>query len=559
MARPQSDAPREWLDRTVGAIAVITGNGSIVRLQVAYLALFGAVAMVLVVQAVVAFAEAGAQGVAVLTLAQMIPTLIVVPLVAALGQRTERRRLLLIALGACAVSTGGTAILLAADGPFLGLLLLAAILAAGAGVTWSVMTAMLPDLARGPDELVGANVAATAAEGVGGLVGPLLASVLLLTGGPAVASGVAAVALVVAVVLAIGVRPPRVRPVALDPGRPRGARALALELTDGVAVLWRLPGPRLVSIGIVAQTFVRGALGVLLVVLALDVLDVGELGVGLLTAAIGLGGLVGSALTAGVMIDRRLGPVFAVAIACWGLPLVLLAPAPVLPATLLALAVVGVANAFVDVAGFGLLQGCIADSRRTAGLGAVRAAVSLGTAAGGVAASILVEWLEPVLALAVIGAILPVMAVVLWPRWRRLDERLLVPREQVAALRACPMFGPLTLAQLEQLAAGSTLIHLPAGVAVITEGDPGDAFYLLAEGTVAVTVAGSLVATLGPGEGFGEVALLRGTPRTATVTATTSIAAYRVDAATFVSALSGSAVSRETAEATMRGYVHAPA
>jgi CRP-like cAMP-binding protein len=133
-----------------------------------------------------------------------------------------------------------------------------------------------------------------------------------------------------------------------------------------------------------------------------------------------------------------------------------------------------------------------------------------------------------------------------------------VPRHQVAALRACPLFGPLTLAQLEQLAAGSTLVHVPAGAAIITEGERGDAYYLIDAGSVRVTVAGMQVATLGPGQGFGEIALLRGTPRTATVNAATPVVAYRVDAATFVSAVSGSAVSRETAEAAMRGYVHAP-
>lgn len=548
-----------WAERTLGAIAVTAGNHAIVRVQVAYLVLFGATAMLMVAQAVVAFAADGAQGVAVLTLAQMVPTLFVVPIAAAMGQRVPRRTLLLGALTACVVGAGGTAALLAVDGPFVVLLGFAAVLAAGAGVGWSAMTAMLPDLARGAEELVGANVAATAAEGVGGLAGPLLASLLLVMGGPMLVSGVAAVALVGAVLVTAGIRPPQALHGGQVPGvARRGRRAMLGELTEGARVLWQLPGPRLIAIGAVAQTFVRGALGVLLVVLALDVLDIGESGVGLLTAAIGLGGLAGAALTALVMIDRPLGPVFGLALAAWGLPMVLLAPAPTTALALLAMVAVGVANAFVDVSAFGLLQGCIPDARRTAGLGAVRSVVSLGTAVGGIAASVLITWLGPLPALALVGATLPALAIIGWPRWRRLDEALLVPREQVAALRACPLFSPFTLAQLEQLAAGTQLVRFPAGHTVITEGDPGDAFYLLAEGEVAVSVAGRPARSLGPGEGFGEVALLRGGVRTATVTATTALLAYRVDAATFISAVSGSAVSRDAAEDAMRGYVNVP-
>src|SRR4051812_41839574 len=103
---------QRWIERTLGAIAVIAGNRSIVRLQVAYLLVFGTTAMMLVAQAIVAFNEWGAQGVAVLTLAQMVPTLLVVPMVAAVGQRVPRRTLLLGAMAACAAGAAGTALLL---------------------------------------------------------------------------------------------------------------------------------------------------------------------------------------------------------------------------------------------------------------------------------------------------------------------------------------------------------------------------------------------------------------------------------------------------------------
>ena len=513
---------RLWAGSTRQAFAVTASNPAIVRLQLAYLAVFAASSMLVVALSIVAFQAAGPSGVAILTLAQMVPTFFIVPVVSGLESRVPRHRLLTGSLIAGAIAATCAAAVLFLSGPVEALYLAAAVLAAATGVLWAVMTSLLPSLARTPEELVGGNVAVTAVEGLGGLAGPLAASVLLVVGGPALIAAAATLLFLVALAAATGhpCRPGAAHGHATRGQRPGPADSSRKPRT-GLRTLLRLPGPRLVALAVVAQTFVRGALGVLIVVLAFDVLDTGDTGVAMLTAAIGLGGLLGSGLAAGIAVGR-LGPLFAVALIAWGLPIALIAP---MPTTLIAIAmliVVGTSNAVVDVAGYGLLQGSIPDRHRTGALGALRALVSLGMAVGSVAASVLLSIADAQQVLVIIGLVLPVMVLALWPRWRRLDDRLLVSRELVDALRRCPIFVPLTLAQLEQLAGGTVRVRFEAGAVVIAEGQTGDAFYLITEGHIAVTSAGEPVNTMGPGESFGEIALVRGVPRTATVTATSA-------------------------------------
>lgn len=539
---------RLWARTTRQAFAVTASNPGIVRLQLAYLAVFAASSMLIVALSIVTFQAVGPSGVAILTLAQMVPTFFIVPVASSLESRVPRRRLLIGSLIAGGIAAICAALVLFASGPVEALYLSAAVLAAATGVWWAVMTSLLPSLARTPEELVGGNVAASAVEGLGGLAGPLAASVLLVVGGPALITTVATLLFGVALAAAAGIHPGPVLSDSVLPLGRIGARAFIAESTHGLRILMRLPGPRLVSLGVAAQTFVRGALGVLVVVLAIDVLGTGDAGVALLTAAIGLGGLLGSGLAAGVAVGQRLGPLLAVALIGWGLPIALIAPIPTTLVAIVMLTVVGISNAVVDVAGYGLLQGSIPDRQRTAALGAFRALVALGMAVGSVTASVLLSVADTQQVLVIIGLVLPVMVLALWPRWRRLDDRLLVPRELVEALRRCPIFVPLSLAQLEQLAGGTVRAGFESGAVIIAEGDAGDAFYLMDSGHADVTSAGQPINTMGPGDSFGEIALVRRVPRTATVTATSHVEVYRIDGPTFVCAITGNPSSQAAAE-----------
>jgi hypothetical protein len=519
-----------------------SGRSSILLIVGGHLLASLAAAMLLVVLAVAAFEASGPGGVAILTIVQLIPTLVVVPFLSGTATARTRRRALIVSHTVGVLSAGALGLALLADTGTLVVYLLAAVSSAGTTTAWAMTIAWLPGLAVSPAQLVASNAACTAAEGIGGLVGPLLAAVLLAVVGQPWVAFVAALASGAAVVLTSLTR---ARPGLADGGQVEtatsasGLGARIRQATAGLAVLAGGRGPRLVTFALFSQTVVRGALSVLLVVVAIEVLDLGDPGVGLLTAAIGLGGLVGAAFAVPVAADRPLGPLVAVALVGWGLPIAILALASTTPAVLLLLGVVGLSNTLIDVAGFGLLQGCIADRDRAPAMAAVRAVIASGVALGAVVASVLLA-LAPVEAVLVVtGVMLPALAVLLWPSWRSLDRHLLVSREQVGWLRHCPIFRPMSLAQLEQLAAGTTETTFPDGAVIIRQGDPGDAFYLVTEGRVEVRQDGALLGTLGPGGSFGELALLRDVPRTATVTAVGEVSCYRVEGTTFVSAVCG--------------------
>jgi CRP-like cAMP-binding protein len=88
----------------------------------------------------------------------------------------------------------------------------------------------------------------------------------------------------------------------------------------------------------------------------------------------------------------------------------------------------------------------------------------------------------------------------------------------------------------------------------MTQGEPGDTFVVIATGEIEVSVDGRPIHRLGPGAGVGEIALLRRSPRTATVVAITDVTAWSVDAGTFLAAVAGpaaAAVTERMAEANL--------
>lgn len=538
---------RAWARSLSGALRSIAGNRSILRLEGAYLAGVTATGMLQVALVVVAFDAFGAGGIALLTLAQMVPAMVLVPVLAGLGDRVSRRGLLVGSIAVYACSVAATATILSFGGPPWLVLILAGVGTTAAGTTWATRGSAVPSLARSPQELIGSNVTSTVSDGLGALVGPLAAAALVLIGGPAVTAWVTVLVLGGGTVMAWGVRPPPSLPGAIR-RRSIGARGLVSESAAGLRTLLGLPATRLISLGVFGQTLSRGARRVFLVVLAIDILGIGQAGVGTLNAAMGLGGLMSLMLTASIVRTGRLGRLLAVALLACGLMFALLAFTSAVPVAIALLAIVGIANALVDVSAMGLVQGTVPDRDRSGALGAMSALVSLGHIAGVLGASVLLVVVGQQAAIAIVGLMLPLLAIALWPRWRRLDEGILVPEAQVDLLRGCPVFTPLTLTQLEHLAARMTPVRYPVGAFIVREGDPGDGFYLVTDGEVRVVQGDRELRRLGPGSSFGEIALLRGVPRTATVEAVTSVSGWRLDAPAFLSVIVGNTWSRAAAE-----------
>ena len=288
-----------------------------------------------------------------------------------------------------------------------------------------------------------------------------------------------------------------------------------------------------------AQTFSRGALTVFTVVVALDLLRTGEPGVGTLTAAIGAGAVIGSIGASLLVGSGRLAQWFGIGVALWGLPIALIPLFPSQAAALTLLAFVGVGNALVDVGLFTLMARLAPDNVLARVFGLLESLVALGVGLGALVASLLVDLTNVRVALVVVGAVCPILVAVAWRRLRRLDRYIGVLDEEIGLLHGVPMLRPLPLPAIEQLARGLEPVHVPAGQAVFHQGDPADRFYIIETGAADVVGDGRLITTLGAGDGFGEIALLRRVPRTAMVRAATDLELQALSSDRFLPVVTG--------------------
>ncbi len=235
----------------------------------------------------------------------------------------------------------------------------------------------------------------------------------------------------------------------------------------------------------------------------------------------------------------RLAPAFAVSLSLWGLPIAVIAAFPTAAVAIGALVVSGLANGSLDVAAFTLLQRGVPRAERMAVFGVLEAVASLGVAAGGALAPWFLDAFGDRGALAIAGAILPIAAVALWSRVHRVDREAILPERQLRLLRGVPLFAPLSLTALERLAEAVRPVRFPAGSTVLREGEPGRDYFLIESGTVDVSSGGRAITTASAGDGFGEIALLRDVPRTATVVARTDVELEVVASADFCAAVAG--------------------
>jgi CRP-like cAMP-binding protein len=146
------------------------------------------------------------------------------------------------------------------------------------------------------------------------------------------------------------------------------------------------------------------------------------------------------------------------------------------------------------------------------------------------------------------GSLLPLTVIPAWPRLNAIDRAADVPVERLDLLRANPIFAPLPGSTLEQVAASLEEVRVPAGEEIVRQGEPGDRFYLIKDGALDVNVDGELVQSLAPGDSFGEIALLRDVPRTATVRARSDAVLYALDRRHFLAAVTGFGPSLSAAE-----------
>jgi predicted MFS family arabinose efflux permease len=378
---------------------------------------------------------------------------------------------------AAAIGSFATAAFAASGGPTIGVLAGAGVVGVALGCFRPVISAVLPALARSPAELLASNAATGLFDGTSTLLGPVLGSMigvvlgvptlLVVTGGGMVAAGLIAGRLPTA--------------AATEPAAgSRTGNCRIAEYAAGAREVAANPEVRLVTLLGSAQTFIRGAMSVIVVVFAVEVLSTGDSGVGALYGAMGVGGLVGLPLA--IVVVDRLGVhrSLAMGLATWGIPLAICAFVPTPAVALLSFGIIGVGNGAIDICYYSAMQRFVSDRVLTRVLGVVEAMFQAGLAAGAVAGAVLLDHLGPRTALMVVGLVLPVLAMLATPRLSSFDRILDGRDRQIALLRRLSSFAHLPMTALDHLADRMACVGVVAG-RIVTAADKADRCFVLVE------------------------------------------------------------------------------
>ncbi len=487
---------------------------------------------------VFAFEQGGAAAIGIISLVQLIPAALIAPFGSVLGDRFPREKVFLLAEASMSAACVLAAVAALLDAPPI------LIYAAACTVGWLLTLvrpthgALLPWLARDPTELTTAYTAAGLIESLCVLLGPLLATAFFALGTALGVGGPGLVYAALAVLLAIGaLLLSGVRSQAPPPDRQGRTSAVWSEMSVGFRYVWSDPRPRALVGTLGLWTFVLGFIDTLIVVVALDVLGIGQTGVGALNAALGIGGVVGAAVAVVAGSRERLFPAFRAGSFLYGVPIAAIGAVPPLAPVLLGLA--GSGAVLYDVSGRTMLQRLIPDHKLTRSLGVLESVYMGSEGLGAFAAAALVTLAGPRWTFAIAGVIVPAVCFVLRRRLRAVDVGARVPADDLALLRRTSLFEPLPAAAVERLARNSVPAVVDAGTTIIREGDAGDRVYVIASGKADVSAKWSHVATLGPGDHVGEIALLRDVPRTATVVATTKVRLLSLERDVFLRTMTG--------------------
>jgi len=494
---------------------------------------------------VYAYRAGGAGLVAVLGLLKALPGAFLVPLVTSGSDRTRRERLLIATVVPRVLLLGVAAAAMTGGGQGLLVVVLVGVEGGVASAFRQIQAALLPWLARTPDELTSANSAASVLQSAAMVGGPAIAAGLLAAGMVQAAMLVSCGLVAVAAVLLAGVRPLSSEAPVRAAGR---LKQLKLDMAAGFNAGVRQRDAAALFVPAAAQTFGRGVLNVLTVVIALELFDLGSAAVGWLTALLGVGGLLVGPLAVLVVRGKRVARSFAAGVAGWGVPMILLGFAHGAYWPYLMFGVIGVANVFDDVGVYSSLQQVIPPRLMGRALGVRRGLLLLSMGLGSAVTPWLIDAWGARGTLIATGLLLVALAAAFLPRLTAIDGKISAPGPDLTLLRQVSFFHPLPFAIVEHLTSELQSATYQPGDVIIRDGEPGERFYIIAEGRARAAKDGMQLREMGSGESFGEIALLRRIPRTATVTALSHLDARTLAREEFLAAVTGNPESVERAE-----------
>ena len=491
--------------------------------------------------AVWAYDVGGASAVGIWSTIRLAMMAVVAPFGSAMADRMSRKTLMVVCDVSRAVLVLAAAALVEWDGPVAAVFVLATLSPLFGTAFRPAQLSLTPSLVENPQELTAANGVGSTLESLAFFVGPAIAGFLLAVADVATVFVLNAATFVLSAVLVAGIRTASSAPapVAPDPDLPPEPKVGFLtEAMEGFRVVWRSADLRLVFAIYSAQTVVAGASFVFAVSIAFDLTDLGASGLGWLDSTLGVGAILGGLLAIGLATRKRLASDFGWGVIFWALPLLLISIWPTAAAAFVAMFIIGAANPVVDINANTIIQRITPDGVLGRVFGALESCLITTMALGALAMPVLIA--GPGLRWGLVILAIPIVAIGLaaLPHLRRLDRSVSEPAG-VDLLGSTPLFAPLARPLLETLASRLVRVAVPAGETVVHEGDLGDRFYVIESGLLAATFEGRPLSTMGPGECFGEIALLRDVPRTATVTAIEDSVLQAVERDDFLAAMSG--------------------
>jgi MFS family permease len=535
---------RGQLAQSFRALGQVVANPLLRRLQLAAAgSTLGSWAYTVAI-AVYAYDAGGARAMAAICFARWGLSALLAPWLALPADRFSRRLVMLTADVTRIAMLAGMSVAAALHGPALAVYGFAVATSIVSTAFHPAQQALLPALARSPEELTAANVSMSTISSVGMFAGPALGGVLLTVSSAWVVFAVTAATFAWSALCLLRI------PRDSAPDRREDDAAILPALVGGFRAIAVDPALRVVVGVMSAQTFVTGAFEVMLVVIAIRMLHAGNAGVGWLNAAVGIGGVLGAVAVTALAGRKRLAGDLGIGALMWGVPLGLVAAWSNLGFVLLLFAVIGMGNTIVDVAGITLMQRTAADAVLARVFGVLESLALATLAVGSLVTPAILAALGTRTTLVIVGLVLPALLLPAWPTLRRVDATARIPKA-LDLLRSVPIFAPLPQPVLERLAATAVALTVPAGETVFSQGEHGDRFYVIESGRAEISIDGAGPKSIGPGDFFGEIALLRDVARTATVRAAEELSLVAIERDDFIAAVTGHAPSLAAAESVV--------
>ena len=448
-------------------IGVVARNHALTRLLLAYLVMIVAEFGEWLAVIVYAYVRGGASAAGLVVILQLIPSMLLAPLISAKLAHIGVARLLAGAYATAAATLGCCGVAILVGAPVSVVYLAAMAFSLSLGVGRPLHHVLMPLVVRQPDELTSANIATSWSEGVGALVGPALAGVLISADGPGLAC-TALAGLCLSTPLLAHVRP--LRADAQEPGEEEGGLS---DLLAAARVIFSRPNTRALIAFPAGAAAIEGAIDLLVVVLAVQILAIGPGAAGYLSAAFGAGGLLGATIAV-LFAGRRLALPLAAATLVGGLALGALALVSTVLIAVLLLVLVGAARTMQSVTAQTLLQRstpldvivcafALIESMRDLGMAFSALIVPLLIGLGGAKAAFLGM---------ACFALIAVLAAA--RRIRRIDSEASIPVVEMGMLRNMAIFSALPAAPLETLAREAHYVSVQPDTAIINEGEEGE-------------------------------------------------------------------------------------